>query len=268
MIHLNKTVVLFIIATLSLLAGGMFLRNSWSWEEYAAIAYIGTCGTILVYGINLAKFTYAHYLEILKASIRNPLQGLFLLQMIPVVPWAVKHTSTFGILVFLVIFAAGLLYALQVKFFGKQLQVKRFALLKNTFIGFAWGALILVGSGTWEDEFTQMIFLFVSLQVVNGSVIRDVSDIEHDRNNGIQTLPVLFGAKRTFVILHVFNVLTALCFFLVPMYQKILIFLGIVVIWKAMILWMSQNHPSRLWKQDLNILTCSLIAGLLYLLEL
>jgi 4-hydroxybenzoate polyprenyltransferase len=256
------------IATLSLLAGGMFLRNNWSWEEFAAMAYIGTCGTILVYGINLAKFTYAHYLSILKASIRKPVQGIFLLQMIPVVPWAVKHTTPFGIVVFLIVFGCGLLYALQVKLAGKYFQVKRFAVLKNTFIGFAWGALILVGAGTWDNNMVRMVFLFVSLQILNGSVIRDVSDIERDKQQGVSTLPVLFGPTTTFRILHGVNLLTILCLFLVPTDMKTVIFISAVVTWKGMILWMSQNHPFRLWKQDLNILTCSLIGGLLYLLEL
>ncbi len=268
MIHVNRTVVLFMIATLSLLAGGMFLRNNWSWEEFAAMAYIGTCGTILVYGINLAKFTYAHYLSILKASIRKPVQGIFLLQMIPVVPWAVKHTTPFGIVVFLIVFGCGLLYALQVKLAGKYFQVKRFAVLKNTFIGFAWGALILVGAGTWDNDMVRMVFLFVSLQILNGSVIRDVSDIERDKQQGVSTLPVLFGPTTTFRILYGVNLLTILCLFLVPTDMKTVIFISAVVTWKGMILWMSQKHPSRLWKQDLNILTCSLIGGLLYLLEL
>jgi 4-hydroxybenzoate polyprenyltransferase len=268
MIHVNRTVVLFMIATLSLLAGGMFLRNNWSWEEFAAMAYIGTCGTILVYGINLAKFTYAHYLSILKASIRKPVQGIFLLQMIPAVPWAVKHTTPFGIVVFLIVFGCGLLYALQVKLAGKYFQVKRFAVLKNTFIGFAWGALILVGAGTWDNDLVRMIFLFVSLQILNGSVIRDVSDIELDRQQGVRTLPVLCGTKVTFRILHAINLLTVLCLFLVPFEMKTNIFICTIVAWKGMILWMSQKHPSRLWKQDLNILTCSLIGGLLYILEL
>jgi 4-hydroxybenzoate polyprenyltransferase len=256
------------IATLSLLAGGMFLRNNWSWEEFAAMAYIGTCGTILVYGINLAKFTCAHYLSILKASIRKPVQGIFLLQMIPVVPWAVKHTTPFGIVVFLIVFGCGLLYALQVKLAGKYFQVKRFAVLKNTFIGFAWGSLILVGAGTWDNDMVRMVFLFVSLQILNGSVIRDVSDIERDKQQGVSTLPVLFGPTTTFRILHGVNLLTILCLFLVPTDMKTVIFISAVVTWKGMILWMSQNHPFRLWKQDLNILTCSLIGGLLYLLEL
>ena len=90
--------------------------------------------------------------------------------------------------------------------------IKRVFLVKNGFVGAAWGLLPL-GVGyyygvLWSAE---ILFLagYVAAMITVAAVIFDIKDIEGDRAEGIATVPSVVGPRRTRVVSQAANVLIA-----------------------------------------------------------
>ncbi|MFO0494949.1 MAG: UbiA family prenyltransferase, partial [Flavobacteriia bacterium] len=118
---------------------------------------------------------------------------------------------------------------------------------------------ILVGAGSCSSSIVLAFFLFTSIQVMIGSSIRDIADIQKDQNSGMNTLPVRFGIKNTVRILNALNLcsLGALFFALETNYW---IVMALVFLWRAIVLAKVKiPKESILWTQTMNILTCTLL---------
>ena len=78
--------------------------------------------------------------------------------------------------------------------------LKRVLLVKNLLVGLSWG-LIPLGVGVYYDVlFTPEIlvmFAFITAMLTIAAVVFDIKDIPGDRTEGIQTVPVVFGPRRT-----------------------------------------------------------------------
>lgn len=78
--------------------------------------------------------------------------------------------------------------------------LKRILLLKNLLVGLSWG-LIVLGVGVYYDVlFTvDILFLFgfITVALTIAAVVFDIKDIEGDHAEGIATIPVRFGPRRT-----------------------------------------------------------------------
>ncbi|RQG96855.1 UbiA family prenyltransferase [Natrarchaeobius oligotrophus] len=78
--------------------------------------------------------------------------------------------------------------------------VKRLFLVKNVFVGLAWGAIPL-GVGYYYGQLLslEILFLFgyVTAMITIAAVVFDVKDIEGDRAEGIATVPNTLGPRRT-----------------------------------------------------------------------
>lgn len=78
--------------------------------------------------------------------------------------------------------------------------LKRLLLVKNLLVGLSWG-LIPLGVGVYYDVLRTFdilfMFVFVTAALTIAAVVFDIKDIEGDSAEGIRTVPVLAGPRRT-----------------------------------------------------------------------
>ncbi|WP_230198590.1 UbiA family prenyltransferase [Halopiger goleimassiliensis] len=90
--------------------------------------------------------------------------------------------------------------------------LKRVFLVKNCFVGAAWGVIPL-GVGYYYDVLASpgILFLaaYVFAMITVAAVVFDVKDIEGDREEGIATVPIVVGPRWTRISAQVANVAIA-----------------------------------------------------------
>jgi len=264
----DKRLFQFLLATLALLLSGSLAANKLEVGYLILIIISGFCGVVLIYDLPLIN----HRLPI-KERFRDFLQhkrkvfytGLLLLMS----PFAIKYLSGFSFLLLAITAVLGVLYSFPLKIKGEFTRLKNFLFLKNFMIGIAWGALVLIGGGSWEDPLLMALFIFASLQVFIGSMIRDVPDLERDIRIGIRSFPVAFGVKNTIVFMHLLNLLSwALSFFLFGKIE-LMILVSIIVLWRYVnLVMLNKYQTSKLWGQSFNLMTCNLFFGVLLIQHL
>lgn len=164
----------------------------------------------------------------------------------------------------LLILAIGTLYSFRHDRDHFNIRLKSFFILKNFLIGVGWGLLVLVGSNHFSIESVFITFLFFTLQVTIGSVIRDMDDIEEDRKNKIPTFPIVLGIKNTMFALHGINSISLLILFfgtrLVPELTTLWYLWVLIVIYRfGLIEVIRQKSMSPYILQQANILACGLV---------
>ncbi|ELZ02001.1 UbiA family prenyltransferase [Natrialba asiatica] len=118
-----------------------------------------------------------------------------------------------AIAVFLGVPGAGyMLIPLVVALLYSTVGIKQLFLVKNCFVGLAWG-LLPAGAGYYYRELwtTDVLFLvgYVAAMITIAAVIFDIKDIEGDREEGIATVPNVFGPRRTRIVTQSANVAVA-----------------------------------------------------------
>lgn len=243
--------LLFLIAAISLVLSGIVLIQPTSDTGALVSVYIATLGTWLLYGFDF----------------RNPLksgwQRIFVLQLVLTLVLGFYFLNAFQIGLLFAMALLSVLYQFNLPFVAQRFHLKRFLLLKNVLIGFSWAALVPFGAHTFDDTAVQFLFWFVAIQVGYGSIIRDISDIDHDAKQQLRTLPIYLGVPKTLLFLHLINILSLLlCLLFVGFdpFSWLFQLSFVVVFYKALILLQVQlNHRNLIWTQYLNILTCLLI---------
>lgn len=255
-----RLIIVFILAVFALLITGILLHPYNSSLELIVLFALSGGGTAIVYGYDFAQLKRDGYNDLIANVLRSPLETLFFFLFVVVIaPLSFFYLSSFRINTMLIICLFGLIYSMPFNYKGKRTKLKHFLFVKNIFIGFSWGALILVGAGTFETNLIKAFFLFASLQVVAGSMIRDLSDLEKDQKDGVITVPVKHGVRFTVNVLHVINILSFIPFLFLPLQQAMLAMIP-VFLWRLWVIYkVSQNHLSLLWTQTFNILTCVII---------
>ncbi|MBK9192582.1 MAG: UbiA family prenyltransferase [Crocinitomicaceae bacterium] len=182
------------------------------------------------------------------------------LLFIALIPLCLYFLNVFTFLVLSVISLMGVFYSLSFHYGKKLFRIKNVFLLKNIFIGIAWGSLILIGSGEFSDPVIKTLFLFSSVQVMIGSIIRDVPDEEKDKAAGVKSFPVVLGKKNTFIALHIFNFASWLTVLVWAFEGKFKWILLIVVLWRLInLIGLNLKNNSAFWGQKFNLFTCVLI---------
>lgn len=256
-----KPLYLFFIAANSLLLAGNILINTATISQFILLQWCGISGIFLIYRFNDFidqthdfKFNIRRFLSIKLHIII--LAQLFLITL----PAAFYLLSGFHILMLISICILGILYSLTFPYKGTNYRVKNIFLVKNLFIGFAWGSLILVGAGVFANDLIPALFIFTSLQVTIGSIIRDIPDIARDKTDDVKSLPVIFGTEKTLHLLHILNAFSLLAGSLIDKSNHFLFLMLIIISWRAFsLIKIQHNHHSRLWTQTFNLLTCFLI---------
>lgn len=256
-----KPLHLFFIASNSLLLAGSIVTHTWNLSQLLLIQWCGVCGIFLIYRFNdFIDQTHSFRFNI-KRFFSIKLHVIVIAQLLFITfPLALNLLSDFRIIMLLSICLLGVLYSLNFPFNGRNNRIKNIFLVKNIFIGFAWGSLILVGAGVFHHRLTMGLFIFTSLQVVIGSIIRDIPDIERDKTDRVKSLPAVFGTKATLHVLHALNLLSFLSGYLMEKNNGFLLFMLMIISWRFISFIKIQKHnDSKLWTQTFNLLTCFLI---------
>lgn len=78
--------------------------------------------------------------------------------------------------------------------------VKRILFVKNLLVGLSWGMIPLGVGVYYEQLFTVdilFVFGFITAALTIAAVVFDIKDIEGDRAEGIRTVPLVVGVRRT-----------------------------------------------------------------------
>lgn len=251
--------LLFILATISLVGLGQFMAQEASWTNVLATQYYAFIGTWLLYGFDW------------RAPFQKGGQRVFVLQTLILGFIAVPYLTFFQWAVLGSIALLSALYQVQIPLVKLQFQFKKRLLVKNILIGLSWAALIPLGAGHFSPPEIQFLFWFMAVQVGYGSVIRDITDITHDKKHQLQTLPIIFGVSKTIRILQIVNWSSILlaCYFANETNHLWIYAVAFLVIgYKSLLLYkVKQNQSAKRWTQYLNISTCMLIFVLTYFLS-
>ncbi|WP_086890210.1 UbiA family prenyltransferase [Natrarchaeobaculum aegyptiacum] len=90
--------------------------------------------------------------------------------------------------------------------------IKRVLLVKNLFVGAAWACIPLGVGYYYEILLTPEILVlvgYIGSMITVAAVVFDIKDVEGDRREGISTVPILLGPRRTRIGAQVANVLVA-----------------------------------------------------------
>lgn len=249
---------LFLLATFSLVATGQLIGRETTMAHLLATQYYALVGTWLLYGFDWRR------------PFKKGAQRIFIAQGLCIGIFAFTFVSAFQWVVIGFIAFLSIIYQVRIPLVKLRFEFKKRLLFKNVLIGLSWAALIPLGAGQLDKAEIQFLFWFMAVQVGYGSVIRDITDIAHDKKRQLQTLPIYFGVPKTILILQLLNVSS---FFLAYYYVTATglnwqYYLAVIVIcYKSTLLYMVKKGPStKLWTQYLNISTCMLIFVLTYFL--
>lgn len=96
--------------------------------------------------------------------------------------------------------APAMIAPLAVALLYSVIGLKRVLLLKNLLVGLAWG-LIPLGVGVYYGVLLTVdilfMFAFITVALTIAAIVFDIKDIEGDRAEGIRTVPLVVGVKRT-----------------------------------------------------------------------
>lgn len=251
--------ILFILATISLVGVGQFVVQQTTWIPGLATQYVAFLGTWLLYGFDW------------RTPFQKGGQHVFIFQALILGFLAFPYLTFFQWSVIGLIAFLSALYQVQIPFVKLQFEFKKRLLVKNILIGLSWAALIPLGAGHFTAPEIQFLFWFMAVQVGYGSVIRDITDIAHDKKHQLQTLPIIYGVSKTIRILQLVNwssFLLALYFAYDSELRWIYAVAFLVIGYKSLLLYkVKQNPTAKRWTQYLNISTCMLIFVLTYLLS-
>jgi 4-hydroxybenzoate polyprenyltransferase len=257
-----KSLSPFYLAALSLLGTGFVLNPNKEILELVFLAWICISGIYLVYRFNDFIDQTAGFKFDYKKFLANKVRFFFSFQLLLLIPFALVHLSLFRFIILSLAAVAGFLYSYKVDFKQIHFRLKHIFLLKNMLIGFGWGGLLLVGANQLNSV-SFLYFLFSSLQVFIGSTIRDISDIDKDRNDGVHSMPVVLGSIETLRILKLINGFIFLSLFIlwfVDLGIRFLILpLALTSLWRSLVIFQISNSTDLRWQQKWNLWTCNIL---------
>jgi 4-hydroxybenzoate polyprenyltransferase len=256
-----KPLFLFVIASNSLLFTGSLINDVFDWPQILVMQWCGLCGVFIIYRFN-DLIDQTHDLRFnFKSLLHNKLHLIFLLQFILLtIPAVFYFLSPFRILLLGAICVLGIFYSINFRFGEKSFRIKHFFGVKNSFIGILKGSLILAGAGGFTNRLTIAFFVFACLQVLIGSSIRDIPDVERDKKEGVNSFPVVLGVEKTLWLLHGINFLSFVAGYLIVRDNGFLLVMGVTIAWRFISLVKIHTlSESRLWTQTFNLLTTVLI---------
>ncbi len=235
--------------------------HHFNYTELLVILWCTVGGTFLIYRINDYIDTEHAFrfniLEFLKEKRHMLIVAHLFLIAFPVAFFTI---TPFSFMVLASVAVLGVFYSITFPLGTFRFRLKNVFLLKNISIGIAWGSLVLVGAGELLVPDVVALFLFTSVQVAIGSMIRDIPDAEKDREAGAKTFPVLYGDNATMRFLFLINTLSVGILMYPGITSGIIGVIAITVLWRTVnLLKLNRNFNDRLWGQTLNLFTCTVI---------
>ncbi|MEM7372890.1 MAG: UbiA family prenyltransferase [Bacteroidota bacterium] len=262
-----KSLKLFHIAACSLIYAGFFSVTNSQWPNLILLTCCTIIGIFFVYRFN-DHVDQTHDFKVnLHSFFRVKLHLLaaviFLLIFLPL---SIYSFSSFCFLVLALAGILGILYSVKIHLPHRSFRLKHAFLFKNIAIGLAWGALVLIGADSFDHDFARALFYFVSVQVFIGSAIRDIPDLEKDRQDGVYSLAVVFGVNPAIFFLHLVNVASVFTYGLVQGNMGFLFVVSITYVWRFITLrQIFLGRSIKRWTQSYNLMTCFLIFVLVFI---
>jgi 4-hydroxybenzoate polyprenyltransferase len=256
-----KPLFLFVIASNSLLLTGSLVNGVFEWPQIILMQWCGFCGVFIIYRFN-DLIDQSHDLRF---NSRNLLHHkwhlLFLVQFVLfTIPAVFYFLSPFRIFLLSAICLLGIFYSINFKLDNKNYRVKNYFGVKNIFIGVLKGSLIFAGAGGFTNRLAVALFVFAGLQVLIGSSIRDIPDIEKDKKEGVKSFAVTLGVEKTIGLLHFLNLISFIAGYLIVQDNFFILLMSLTISWRFILLVKIRTHAhSRLWTQTFNLLTTVLI---------
>jgi 4-hydroxybenzoate polyprenyltransferase len=256
-----KSLVWFFTASTSLLLTGFLVGGIFDICHLLILMWCNFIGVFLVYRFNDCidqdqdlKFNLKFFFSF---RVHRIVVGQFVLITIPI---AIYFLNIFTLSVLAIGAIAGVLYSVNFRIGNFQFRLKNIFLVKNLLIGAIWGSLILAGAGRFDyRELVELLFLYTSLQVFIGGMIRDVPDLEKDRLAGVKSFPVVFGIRNTIIFMHIVNFASyAITAYIYK--EPALALLPLPTAWRFVNLLLLSTAPNdKRWHQIMNLSTCTLI---------
>jgi 4-hydroxybenzoate polyprenyltransferase len=84
-------------------------------------------------------------------------------------------------------------------------RLKDIPLMKNLVVAASWGLVtVLMAAGNEQIGILAPIYFMMSQDFIN-TVLYDIRDSDGDRINGVRTLPVMIGEKKSIILLFIIN---------------------------------------------------------------
>ncbi len=249
----RKSIWILVAAAVAIVLTGFSLVNvdliaSWSvvWITFSLVGF--------VYGMD-SLTDELHPWDALKS--RAGLKLLPLLISGLALSWLRQGPLT--LLCFFTILFLGLSYSYPFATSNGTFRLKSLTGIKSAWIGVGWAMLVYLGAGdTSSSPYVHIVAGFVALQVMAGSVLRDLDDLEEDRVSGTRTLPLVFGERTTYALLHTLNILSGVLLLICPVPWGMAWMA--VLVWRAVNLeWLRWGDPGHYATQYMNLATCGLI---------
>ena len=186
-----SNVYLAIGAGLVSLTTSILVFSTFRWELF----YIPFSAGFLIYNFN--RFT-----DLSEDTLNVPKRALFTRKYGKTLLWisAIAYLIALAIALrrnaytFLVVITPLIL-----AFFYSFFRVKKFLVIKNILVSFAWALSVLIVAAffeVWNKEIFLLCFFFFLGLLIN-TIIFDIKDIKGDRIHKIKTLPVVIGINKT-----------------------------------------------------------------------
>ncbi len=262
-----KSLRLFHLAAISLLCCGISLAANQSMYTNATLIWCCFCGVFAIYRLNDFIDNAANLKNNLAHFFNNKLNLVFTLQFVLLtLPLAFIYLSWTTWLTLALSGLIGALYSIKFHFGNTVFRIKNTFLVKNITIGLSWGSLILIGAGNLSSPIVKSMVLFAIVQVLIGSVIRDIPDRDKDRTHKVQSLPIVLGINKTILLLHILNVLSLGAALLSVSSKNLWLTFSCVILWRLVTLsQIKRTFYSVFWSQKANLFTCTLLFIVFYL---
>ena len=256
-----KNLLWFYIASVSLLVSGFIISYNQPLLTLFTLIWCIISGLFLIYRFNdyvdqdvELRFNIYHFLYL-------PLNLIMFLQLIfitiPITVYLIEKETLYVLSLSSVL---GFLYSVNFQFNNRSFKLKNVFFVKNALIGIVWGSLVLIGSNNIFQTNIIPLFLYASIQVFIGGVIRDIPDLKKDKSNNVKSFPVVLGTNFTINILHLINFMSIILIFF--NYNSLLIFTVFLIpfIWRSCNLLLLNSLSNNLTITEwMNLFTCVLI---------
>lgn len=267
-----KNLLWFYIAANSLLLSGATISSNFSFGILCLLIWCTISGLFLIYRFNDCIDQKNKLRLNISRFFSFPSHAIIFIQLVfCAIPTAFIFLTKDVLWILAISSILGFLYSFNFKLYHYSFQLKNVFFIKNLLIGLAWGSLVLIGSNGIFQPHVILLFIYCSLQVFIGGVIRDIPDLKMDRINEVKSFPVVLGLRHTITLLHLINLMSVIvCFYVANNIIFSMVFLA-PSIWRfSNLLFINKSPDNSMWNQWMNLFTCVLIffSSLLYVVIL
>lgn len=111
---------------------------------------------------------------------------------------------------------------------------KRFTYLAHLFLGLSLGLAPLAGDIAISGSihfYSILLFVGVAFWVAGFDILYSLQDMQFDKEEGLFSIPSKFGIKKSFIIVHIFHLITSICwiYFIYYISLGVIAYIGVIL---------------------------------------